>query len=120
MLSKNIFNMSVDDPQANDPNNLEMDSIKFKENFIIKLANENNQMVDRNAKQNCKILHISSEFSTAKQLAVSNCQFSNKELFRLRENQNFGILGPFTLNARPFTSNFIPQYKTYPCLQLQL
>ena len=106
--------MSEDDSPADDANN----SIKFKENSIIKLTNENNQVIDRSAKQNCKILHISSEFSTAKQLAIIS-QFSNKELFRPRQNQNFGILSPFVLNARPLTWNFMPQYKRSTCLQPQ-
>jgi len=55
--------MSENDIPADHPNNPEdnSNSIKLHENFIIKLTNENYKTIDRNAKQICKILQISSE-----------------------------------------------------------
>jgi len=52
-------------------NNLDERLIKINDNYIIKLTNENSKfIVERNARQNCKILQISSELDIAQKLSI--------------------------------------------------
>jgi len=66
-------------------------SIKFDKNFIIKLTNENNNIIERSTKQNCKILKISSELDIDQKLAITSAlepsEYPNLFIFII-EHQN--------------------------------
>jgi len=87
--------MSEDDSPAIDENNSEENSIKFNENFIIKLTIKNNKVIiERNAKQNCKILQISSELDIDQKLTIISklkpSDYPNLFIFKIEEqNGNF-------------------------------
>jgi len=81
---------------SNNSDNLVENSIKFDKNFIIKLANENNnQIIDRNAKQTCKILQISSQLDIDQKLAIISTlepsEYPNLFIFFI-EHQNGNFL----------------------------
>jgi len=62
--------MSEDDSPSVDPKSSEGNSIKFEEKFLIKLTNESIKVIERSAKQNCKILQISSKFDIDQKLEI--------------------------------------------------
>jgi len=58
---------------SNSSDNLVENSIKFDKNFIIKLTDENSKIIiDKNEKDTCKILQISSELDIDKKLKIIN------------------------------------------------
>jgi len=87
--------MSENDLPTHHANNPEDESIKFNESFVIKLTNENFNIIDRNARQNCKILQISSELDIDHKLAIISTlepsEHSNLFIF-LIEHQNENLL----------------------------
>jgi len=71
------------------------DSIKFNENFIIKVTNVNTKITDKNSKQNCKILQISSELNIDLKLSIISklepSEYPNLFIFSI-EHQNGNFL----------------------------
>ena len=75
---------------------MENSKIRFDEKFVIKLINENNKfIIDRNVKENCKILHISSELNIDQKCTIISAlepsEYPNLFIFIIRE-QNLNIL----------------------------
>jgi len=74
---------------------VDKNSSKFDEKFIIQLTNENTKITDKDVRQNCKILQISSELEIDQKLAIINTleptEYPNLFIFII-EHQNGAVL----------------------------